>query len=268
MPVVNTNIAETINITTNGSYDVSRYTNANVTTREAPAHYVEKTTQTLNGLVTLTNINTETVIDLTGIDAIGQYGLQNAYSCSINNNSGPIGAVDFSPISAVSGAYAMQQTFSRCGRITSVNMSNLETVSGNYSMDRAFAECKSLTSVDFSKLKSIGSSFFGDNCWYRTFWSCSSLTSISFPMLSSVLGANAMSNAFESCTSLRNIYFYALKSSSFGSTKTQFVDIVKGTSSCTIHFPSNMEPTIATLTGYPSFGGGNTTLVYDLPATE
>jgi hypothetical protein len=38
----------------------------------------------------------------------------------------------------------------------------------------------------------------------------------------------------------------------------------------TIHFPSNMETTISTLTTYPLFGGtsGYVTLAFDLPATS
>jgi hypothetical protein len=38
----------------------------------------------------------------------------------------------------------------------------------------------------------------------------------------------------------------------------------------TIHFPSNLESTIQTLTGYPLFGGtsGKVVLAFDLPATS
>jgi hypothetical protein len=38
----------------------------------------------------------------------------------------------------------------------------------------------------------------------------------------------------------------------------------------TIHFPSNLQTKISTLSGYPNFGGTNgyVTLAFDLPATS
>lgn len=36
----------------------------------------------------------------------------------------------------------------------------------------------------------------------------------------------------------------------------------------TLHFPSNMEPTIESLSAYPDFGGSSTTVLFDLPSTD
>ena len=75
-------------------------------------------------------------------------------------------------------------------------------------------------------------------------------------------------------TALRDVYFNGLRTTSFGATyKTQFTNMMQGTGTSvthTLHFPSNMEATISTLTGYPLFGGssGYVVCAFDLPATS
>lgn len=77
-----------------------------------------------------------------------------------------------------------------------------------------------------------------------------------------------MAYCFESCVNLTTLSFPALTSTSFGSYTNQFDGLMSAVTGCTIHFPSNLQATIATLDGYPDFGGTNTVLAFDLPATE
>ena len=65
-------------------------------------------------------------------------------------------------------------------------------------------------------------------------------------------------------TSLKTLSFPSLKTIN---TNNSFSAIISGRWNFTIHFPSNMESTVQGLTGYPNFGGYNTTILFDLPPT-
>lgn len=74
-------------------------------------------------------------------------------------------------------------------------------------------------------------------------------------------------------SSAKHIYFDSLKEDSFSVVEGtdvywHFVDMLMGVSDCTLHFPPNISNIVPTLEGYPSFGGTNTVILYDLPATE
>jgi hypothetical protein len=63
--------------------------------------------------------------------------------------------------------------------------------------------------------------------------------------------------------------FPALKTTSFGSYTNQFADMLSGVTGCTVHFPSNLQAVIGSWSDVTSgFGGTNTTVLFDLPATE
>jgi hypothetical protein len=69
------------------------------------------------------------------------------------------------------------------------------------------------------------------------------------------------------------VYFPALTTNSFGTRVNQFQNLLTSTGSAithTLHFPSNLESKISSLTGYPTFGGtsGYVTLLFDLTATS
>ena len=68
MPIINTTIAETINITENGIHNVAKYTNANVNVAGSGAHSIVKPVDE-NGVLT----NSTSIIDLTGVNEIGGY---------------------------------------------------------------------------------------------------------------------------------------------------------------------------------------------------
>ena len=65
-------------------------------------------------------------------------------------------------------------------------------------------------------------------------------------------------------TAVTELRFPALKTTS--TIEIQYM--LSSVDGCTVHFPSNLESTIQGLAGYPNFGGTNTTLLFDLPATS
>ena len=182
--------------------------------------------------------------------------------------------LDLSNIKTVSVA-ALNQTFTGCTNLTSVDLSNLESATATDAFQQTFKDCTSLASVNFAKLKQIGNSGSANtNPVFRlAFNNCTSLTSVSFPLLDTLAGG-ALQWTFSGCTHLANIYFNSLNSGSFVAStgNVQLTSIISGVTGCTLHFPSNLDPqggstVISSLDGYPNFGGTNTVLAFDLPAT-
>lgn len=150
--------------------------------------------------------------------------------------------------------------------ITSASFPSLESV-GPTGFREAFLTVKfSADDIVFQKLKTIQM-----NGFQGTF-SSSTAVVVRFPMLDDIAYATVFLSAFLSCRTIEHVYFNALKTTSFGTLKNQFSSMMTSTGTTTthtIHFPSNLESTIQTLTGYPLFGGtnGSVVLAFDLPAT-
>lgn len=176
--------------------------------------------------------------------------------------------VDMSNLVSITGATSCKMMFGRSG-ITSANLSSLKTVTGANACDSMFYSDRSLTSIGFPSLETVS----GASAFSAAFYLNTSLTSLTFPKLSSITGRSAFSRAFSTCYNLTSISFPALKSDSFGTVKGQFSSMLELVTGCTLHFPSNLDPetgstVISSLNGYPDFGGTNTVLAFDLPATE
>ena len=138
----------------------------------------------------------------------------------------------------------------------------------------AFSNTK-LTEFSFSGLKYL----YGSLSQAFQSLTSASFTTIRFPVLEKCYAGGASILDYSVLSSLcannvRHIYFNAFKSDTFGekvgALSQMFSSSVNG---CTIHFPSNLDPqngstVISSLTGYPNFGGTNTVLAFDLPATE
>lgn len=224
----------------------------------APAHYIEKTVGA-NGVLQ----NGSTVIDMTGVTDIQSYVLYNAYRA----NTRISGAIVLSDLKKISGQSAMENTFFGCTGITSVDMRSLEvggTTSSFNSMVSAFYGCSNLTSFNLESL------VFSDASQTSLFRYCTSLTTGRFDSLK-VLGGGGLSGGFRDCTNLSSIYFPALKNVT--STINTFNNMLSNVSGCALHFPSNLDPqtgstVLSSLPQYPNFGGTNTVLVFDLPATN
>lgn len=190
------------------------------------------------------------------------------------HNCNSLKMADFSHLTIVSGQQAFSSVFtmsySNVGNLTNVDFSSLKTISGKQCMYGLFNYCHGLVSFEFPSLETID----GEHAAYYMFNSCHGLTTVRFPKLKTILGNQALYYMFYGCSSLEDVYFNSLTTTSFGSTtKTQFVNLLLTTGSRVthnLHFPSNLESTISTLTGYPTFGGtsGYVNLLYDLPATS
>ena len=79
---------------------------------------------------------------------------------------------------------------------------------------------------------------------------------------------NIFYETFRECTNLQTINFPLLNSNSFGSYTNQFSQMLAGVTGCTVHFPSNLQSVIGSWGDVQNgFGGTNTTVLFDLPAT-
>lgn len=142
---------------------------------------------------------------------------------------------------------------------------NIETISAyQWLFNKFYTFGNTISSVDFSGVVSIS----GDQALAYIFQLCTSIATVSFTDLGSLTGGGALYYAFNGCTGLKNIYFNSLKSNSFGSNTNQFNSMLVGVSGCKVHFPSNLQSTIGSWSDVTSgFGGTNTSVLYDLPAT-
>jgi len=211
-----------------------------------------------NGKLTLATGNLESA---SGIKRV----LENGLSYIFTNCTGLTGSVNFPSLTSLTKNYSFYNAFNGCSNITSVSFPKLNKIGGQYVMYRSFLNCTSLTSVSFPELTefSSGNIFSG-----YTFKNCTSLTSISFPKLKSVLGQYALGFWFQDCTSLTSLSFPALTNDSFGNAKNQFYYMLSGVNGCTVHFPSNIQEKVSSLTSYQQNFGGTNTILFDLPATS
>lgn len=270
----------TINITTNGTTDVTQYASADVSV--TPLLCMQFRNE--NGLLQLPN----TVIDLTGVNDISSNCLNGLYKTITTFNNC---AVSFDSITALSYMSCMKEMFMQSKGITSFSMDNVVTLSGGFCMENIFRDAQTLSSVSMNKLEVISGTsalsyafsgtpvtsfdfsslrqISGTNGAYIMFYNCKSLTSGSFPSLSVLTGDSALYFAFGGCTSLQSLSFPALKSDSFGNKTNQFNSMLYGVTGCTVHFPSNLQSVIGSWNDVVNgFGGTNTTVSFDLPATE
>ena len=200
--------------------------------------------------------------------------------------------IDLSPLISISGLYALSYAFNGCTEITNVDLSNLTTVSGNYALQYAFVDCTGITSVDLSSLTTVS----GNYGLQYAFNNCTGITSVDLSNLTTLSGANyALGSAFShakitemvfdklevissycgltytfSNTTLQTLSFPALKSNFRGSSifTNMFNKMLNGVTGCTVHFPSNLQSVIGSWTDVTNgFGGTNTTVLFDLPAT-
>ena len=234
---------------------------------------------------------------MTGFMAYKFYGNKNIHSASFANltnaGSNPSFTRAFQSSSLVSLSLPKLQAIDGsamcigCASLTSVDFSGLLSI-GYQGLDSAFQNCTALTSISFPEVTTIGYGGISSICS-----GCTALTSISFPKLASVTGANmaafrqtglvsvvfpVLSNIgysqachswFHGCASLTSVSFPALTSTSFGNSTNQFNNMLYQCSGVTVHFPSNVQSVIGSWNDVTNgFGGTNTTVLFDLPATE
>lgn len=155
--------------------------------------------------------------------------------------------------------------FNKCTALETVDFSGLESITeyGVSFFSSAFSDCTSLKqAIMFPKLKAIKTQAF-----YNAF-SNTGLETQTFPVLET-LWDRGLQYAFTYCSSLRSLSFPALKSNSFSTYTNVFNNMLSSVTGCTVHFPSNLESVIGSWSDVTAgFGGRNTTVLFDLPATE
>lgn len=177
-------------------------------------------------------------------------------------------SLNLSSLKTISGLSSFTGIAQRCSALTSIDLSLLTTISGASCCQYSFANCSSLASVDMSLLTTISSANYALN---GMFSDCTALTSMNFYSLKTATSVNCLTTLFSGCSSLANVYFPALTSTSLAT--STFNNLLQYVTGCTLHFPSNLDPqggstVISSLSTYPNFGGTNTVLAFDLPATN
>lgn len=123
--------------------------------------------------------------------------------------------------------------------------------------------------VVFTGVKGIAAFSATAGVLCRRFQNLSTIRTVNFPDLEDLTTSGALERCFDGCANLTSISFPALKTTSFGNTYiNQLNNFVGNVTGCVVHFPSNLSTKVSSLTGYPNFGGINTTILFDLPATE
>lgn len=177
------------------------------------------------------------------------------------------------------------------GTLKTVTFPELEIIEDGilYCFNSTFAGNPDLTSISFPKLKkALGAVNSGFNSTYNgakltttevpaleeigqrsfQFYQYSLISTASFPSLTKI-SFRSLYRGFMSCPNLQSVSFPALTSQSFGEYTNQFNQMLQGVTGCTVHFPSNLQSVIGSWSDVTSgFGGTNTTVLFDLPATE
>ena len=225
-----------------------------------------------------------TSLTSTGLDnvtSIGSYGLSHTFSgCTSLTSTG------LDNVTSI-GNRGLYYTFEGCTSLTSTGLNSVTNIS-DFGLLYAFQDCTSLTSTGLDNLTSIGTkslnyAFRGCTSLTSTglnsvtnisdfglqyaFQDCTNLTTVNLNNVTSI-GQYGLQYAFQDCTSLTSLSFPKLNSNSFGSYTNQFDRMLYGVTGCTVHFPSNLESVIGSWSDVTNgFGGTNTTVLFDLPAT-
>ena len=202
----------------------------------------------------ITSVNLSSLTTVSGFDSCNQMFLW----CT------GITSIDLSSLTTVSGSNGCRSMFGSCASLTSVDLSSLTTISGSSGCQQMFSGCTSLTSVDLSSLTTISGS---SGC--SMMFSGTGLTSVELSSLTTLSGSAGCQQMFLGCTQLTTLSFPALTSTSFGSYTNQFNYMLSGVTGCTVHFPSNLQSVIGSWSDVTAgFSGINTTVLFDLPATN
>lgn len=209
---------------------------------------------------TITSVDLSSLTEITGTDTMNNF-------CNGCTN---LTSVDLSNVVTINGSSVLDHAFSNTS-ITSVDLSSLQTIFGGSAMNSAFADCPLINSIDLSSLTTLANAVTMPSAFSLSTSPTSPLplTSVTFTSLSSINGTAPMRNLFQRRDGLE-IFFPAFTSTTFQGQLTTYLDnLVNNAVGCTVHFPSNMQAVIGSWSSVQTgFGGTNTTVLWDLPATN
>lgn len=208
---------------------------------------------------TITSVDLSSLTELTGTETLEGF-------CE---NCSSLTSVDLSNVVTINGSGVMDRAFYGTSLSGALDLSSLQTVSGTV-LTSTFANCPNISSIDLSSLTTLstGVSMNGTFGLSNNPTSPLPLTSVTFTSLATVNGTAPMRNIFQRRDGL-TINFPAFNSNTFGVQTTYLDNIVAGAVGCTVHFPSNMQAIIGNWNSVQNgFGGTNTTVLWDLPATN
>lgn len=231
MPIINAEVTETTSITENGTYDVAKYTTANVDVQFLGI------SKSINQYGALGQGNT--IINLNGVTSIGNFALYSAYT----QNGNISGVVDFSSVQNITGSASLRSAFQGCPYITGVNLSGLVSISGDQNLDNAFNYAGSLNqtpfTIDLSNLQTVSS-----NLAFCDAFSGTNVNFVSFDRLTSITGGSTFMNAFRYCSGLKLLCFPVL--SNLGDSTDHFNNMFQGIESdAVVRFPAALESVMA-----------------------
>ena len=213
------------------------------------------------GCTTITSVDLSSLTEITGTETMESF-------CRDCSN---LTSVDLSNLTTVNGDSVLQFAFRGANITGPLDLSSLQTVSGSTAMAYAFTDNPGITSIDLSGLTSLPSNAVTMTSAFAMSLAQASplpLSTVSFASLSLVNGTAPLRNIFANRNGLQSVYFPALNSNSFGRLTTYLDNIIDGVDGCTVHFPSNMQAIIGNWSSVrEGFGGTNTTVLFDLPAT-
>ena len=147
--------------------------------------------------------------------------------------------------------------------IETADLSGLETISSEYALGCAFNYCSYVENVDLSNLTMVTGSY----ALYACFEYTKKITTMVFPKLKKISGIYTCGRLFAN-SKIQDIKFPAVVSSGLPQSNV-FFNMLSRVTGCTVHFPSNLQSVIGSWSEVLSgFGGTNTTVLFDLPATE
>lgn len=167
-------------------------------------------------------------------------------------------------ITSITSTSPCTYAFANCFGLTKTDLDNLVEINGDYACMDMFGWCNNLTDVGLGNLTTIS----GSASCYDMFRYCVGLENVTLTSLTNIQNGG-LAWMFTYCLHLANLSFPALTSNSFGTRTNQFEYMLSGVTGCTVHFPSNLQSVIGGWTDVINgFGGTNTTVLFDLPATE
>lgn len=178
-------------------------------------------------------------------------------------------SLTFPKITAFRG-YACAEHMAEKTKVSTAVFPALTTMgTGQYDvhqLEYAYKDCKYLETIEMDLLTNI-SPYGLYGCFELDPAETNLVLSTAFTNVATI-GDYGLARAFAGRSNIE-LYFKALTSSSFGAVTTQFNDMLINADGCTVHFPSNVQAVIENWTDVQNrFSGTNTTILYDLPATE